>query len=879
MSDSIKRLATKRAGTKRLGLRLGCLLGLAGSGWISSVQAIAFAKSVDGLAVAQLEFVIQPTGRELVDNVLTQTNDEPTQISDIRIEFTEAGELNIVIKTTSGQIATPRYRTSGNALIAEINNAILALPEGDSFEQFAPTDDIALIQASTQSDDRVEILITGSNAPPTAITLVDEAGLVLSVIPSVVSSLSEETETAEDRLQLVVTATRTAEEIQSVPRSVTVITREDIAEQTRITPDLGAALGQLVPGFATSTGTTSEFGQSLRGRTLAVLIDGVPQSTSRNAFRTLRTIDPDAIERIEVLRGPTAVYGNGATGGVVNIITRTPTDRGLAGESRVTFEATPTNISDSFGSSLFQSVSGQSDNADFVITGSFRSTGGFFDGEGNRIPADPNSQGGLSDADTINVLGKIGIDLTDEQRLQISLNHYSTRQDAEFTTDPVIADIPGRQRSQALFGLTLETPQRTTNTVLNFDYEHNNVFDGKFTSQLYHRDYASRFFPFDARAFDSLGNVIFQSEVDSEQLGGRLQFDTPLFDSDRFLLTWGADFNREDISQPLNIFEPDAFDSSSGLTFNTIGTRIWVPPFQQRTLGLFTQANWRASDNLRFLGGIRHERVGVSVDDFTTLAGNNITGGELNYDATLFNLGSVLYLSENVSIFASFAQGFSLADVGLVLRGAPPGFSVETLQPEAQRVNHYEVGIRGQWDRLQASLSGFYNESELGTTFTAPGEIVRAPERIYGVEATLDAQLSKIWLLGSTVSWQEGENDIGDTGEFTPLSGFRIAPLKVTAYLENQTTPGWRNRIQALYSGGRDRFANETVFGQREVDGYFTLDYISSIDLGSGSTLDIGVKNLLGTDYFPVVSQLQPNELQNAAAPGRFITVGYSHSW
>ncbi|MEM9808442.1 MAG: TonB-dependent receptor, partial [Cyanobacteria bacterium P01_D01_bin.56] len=406
----------------------------------------------------------------------------------------------------------------------------------------------------------------------------------------------------------------------------------------------------------------------------------------------------------------------------------------------------------------------------------------------------------------------------------------------------------------------------------------NNVLDGDFSGQLYYRDYKTRFFPFDARAFDSLGNVIFQSEIDTEQIGGRLQFDTPLFDPDRFMLTWGADFRREDTSQPLNIFDPAAFDASGGLVYNKIGELVWVPPFQQRTLGLFAQANWEVSDQLKVLGGVRHERVGVDAADFTTLAGNDITGGELTYDETLFNIGGVFDITDDVNVFANFAQGFSLADVGLVLRGAPAGFSVETLRPEAQKVDHYEVGVRGEWDSLQAALVGFYNYSELGTTFTGPGEIVRAPERVFGVEASVDAQVSNNWFLGGTFTWQEGETDPDLDDDFTPLDGFRIAPIKVTAYVENQTTPSWSNRLQALFSADRDRFDDADVFGQRAVDSYITLDYISSLDVGGG-TLELGIQNLLDTDYFPVVSQLQTNELSNAAAQGRFITIGYSYKW
>ncbi|MDJ0572546.1 MAG: hypothetical protein QNJ53_26390 [Pleurocapsa sp. MO_192.B19] len=40
--------------------------------------------------------------------------------------------------------------------------------------------------------------------------------------------------------------------------------------------------------------------------------------------------------------------------------------------------------------------------------------------------------------------------------------------------------------------------------------------------------------------------------------------------------------------------------------------------------------------------------------------------------------------------------------------------------------------------RINSTESGFYNESELGTSFTAPGTVLRAPERIYGLEAAID---------------------------------------------------------------------------------------------------------------------------------------------
>ena len=59
----------------------------------------------------------------------------------------------------------------------------------------------------------------------------------------------------------------------------------------------------------------------LEGPYTLVLIDGIPQSTPlMNGARDLRVVDANAIERIEVLKGATSIYGNGSGGGIINYI-------------------------------------------------------------------------------------------------------------------------------------------------------------------------------------------------------------------------------------------------------------------------------------------------------------------------------------------------------------------------------------------------------------------------------------------------------------------------------------------------------------------------------------------------------------------------------
>ncbi|URD53272.1 TonB-dependent receptor [Chroococcidiopsis sp. CCNUC1] len=852
-----------------------------------SVLSLVGAIATFAPAIAQAQLASVSTYTQNAPQEQRSGAEKAIEVTGVRLNSTPQG-LELILETAGGQqlpVATPTV--DDNSWIADLPQTRLVLPEGD-YRAENPAQGISLVTVTQIDANRVRVQLVGETAAPIAEVVPSQNGLVVTVTPATAAPTAQtptETETiteGEPAQEITVTATRTAEEPQDVPRSVTIINREQIEQQTRLSQNVGEILGKLVPGLAVPTQSSSNFGQTLRGRNIQVLIDGIPQSTSRNAQRDLRTIDPSAIERIEVVRGPSAIYGDGGTGGVINIITRTPSEERLASQTQIGISGALGNLSgDSLGYNLQHAISGTEDNLDFAVSGSLTTTGGFFDAEGDRIPPDPNAQGGFSDAETLNFFSKLGVNLDEQQRLQLTFNHFDDTQDTDFTTDPSVNLLPGRQKARTLEGLNLDELPGTRNTLLNLQYSHENLLGSNVQAQLYYRDYLTEFFPFDGRNFSNLGNQIYQSRVESERFGGRLQIETPLFNKGAARLLWGVDYFNEDTVQPVTTFDRAAFAASGGLDFLPTGERTWTPPLELNSLGLFAQLTWDVSDRFIVNGGVRYENADVSVDDFTTLANPDtvIPGGDLNFDATLFNIGTVLFLTEEINVFANFAQGFSLADIGLVLRNAQPGFDVESLNPEPQQVDSYEIGVRGQWETIQGSLSAFYNESELGTTFTAPGTVLRAPERIYGVEAAVDVQPSDRTSLGGSVTLQGGEIDLADDGEYTALDGFRIPPLKVVAYVENETSPGWRNRLQALFSGDRDVFGDSIAFGRREVESYLTVDYISSIQLGDAGTLQIGVENLFDNQYFPIVSQIQANDSAYSAARGRTVSIKYSIDW
>jgi iron complex outermembrane receptor protein len=65
------------------------------------------------------------------------------------------------------------------------------------------------------------------------------------------------------------------------------------------------------------------------------MIDGVSLNSIRTISRQLDAIDPFNIERIEVLSGASSIYGGNATGGIINIITKAPSKKGISGETEV----------------------------------------------------------------------------------------------------------------------------------------------------------------------------------------------------------------------------------------------------------------------------------------------------------------------------------------------------------------------------------------------------------------------------------------------------------------------------------------------------------------------------------------------------------------
>lgn len=201
---------------------------------------------------------------------------------------------------------------------------------------------------------------------------------------------------------IVVTATRTAHSLGDVPAAVSVVTREEI-EKTPAQSVLDVL--RTMPGVTVDS-NRSNFGSStynkviirgMGGNTLGrvlVLIDGMPAMPAGTNIFEWNSVNLDAVERIEVVRGPSsALYGSNAMGGVINIITRASPKKGFTTTLDTKYGSYHT-----WDSSLYHA--GTLDKFSYALSGSYLTSWGF-----NGIPEHSpkpasNQRPGYNDDDT-----------------------------------------------------------------------------------------------------------------------------------------------------------------------------------------------------------------------------------------------------------------------------------------------------------------------------------------------------------------------------------------------------------------------------------------------------------------------------------------------
>lgn len=644
--------------------------------------------------------------------------------------------------------------------------------------------------------------------------------------------------------EIIITAGRKQEHISTVPSSITILNQKDIATQSAISTNLSSILGNVVPGLGTTTNKATNAGQTLRGRQVLVLIDGIPQSTPlMNGQRDLRTIDVNAIERIEVIKGATSIYGNGSGGGIINYITKKSAKvDSFHSTTSVGTSFNPINSDETFGYRVSQFFNGRKSKFSYIVGGSYDYTGLQRDAKGQPL----GQTDGLSNTYQANVFTKLGYDFTDHSTLNVLYNYYGSTQKAKYISE---AGVYGKTPT---IGVAGNEPGENAGTPYNHNlmltFSKDNLFN---TTQL---DVSAYF-----NSFRSMNRYVTkssswygpgQTKINSDKKGLRINLNTPFSIAKMPAeVTYGLDLLNDVTYQDL------------------VDGRVYIPKMDMVNVAPYAQIKVDVLENLIFKGGVRYENATVNVKDFNTIASGPdgegsifVAGGKIPYKATMFNAGLRYNKYDFFNPFVSFSQGFAINELGRILRRATEN-TIANLATDPIITNNYEAGFSSKFYKFHFSAAYYVSTSKLGVNLVDVGGYLtpqRKPERVYGYELTLDYNLSNKINLGGSYAYVEGKATFDD-GSKVYLNGSRIAPPKATAFVNYRPTDALSLQLSWLNTGSRDRFQKNENGKYNNSEG--PIKTVNLVNL-SGSymfndnwTLSLGVENLLNNYYYPTVSQ------------------------
>ncbi|MCV2532740.1 catecholate siderophore receptor CirA [Enterobacter wuhouensis] len=608
---------------------------------------------------------------------------------------------------------------------------------------------------------------------------------------------------AESGDTMVVTASATEQNLKDAPASISVITQEDL--QRKPVQNLKDVL-QDVPGVQLTDEGDNRKGVSIRGLDSSytlILVDG-KRVNSRNAvFRhndfDLNWVPVDAIERIEVVRGPmSSLYGSDALGGVVNIITK-----------KIGQKWTGTLSADS-------TIQEHRDRGD-TNNGQFYTSGPLVDGVlglkaygsvSKREKDDQQKSSSTATGETPRIEGFTSRDANVEFAWTPTENHDFTagygfdRQDRE---------------SDSLDKNRLERQ--------NYSLSHNGRWDvGNSELKVYGEKVDNK----------NPGN---SSPITSESNAVDGKYILPLGEINQ-MLTFGGEWRHDKLKDPVNL--------TGGSSSTTSASQY----------ALFLEDEWRIFEPLALTTGIRmddHETYGDHWSPRAYLVYNatdtvTVKGGW----ATAFKAPSLLQLSPD------WVTGSCRGACEIV---GNPDLKPET--SESFELGLYYSGEEGWLEGVQASITTFQNDVDDRISISRTANVNQAQSypnyvglnadgepifryynvnkaRIRGVETEVKFPVAEDWKVTLNYTYNDGR-DISNGGN-KPLSELPFHTANGT--VDWKATQDWSFYVQGNYKGEKRALTS----GEPTPGGYVIWNTGAAWQVTKAVKLRAGVQNLLDKD-------------------------------
>jgi iron complex outermembrane recepter protein len=591
---------------------------------------------------------------------------------------------------------------------------------------------------------------------------------------------------------VIVTATRLEDRYLDRPVNVSIITAEDIRNSTaRTVPDL---LRQL-PGIRTRDSSGSPNVQvDLRGfgisgdQNTLVLLDGVRISENEQTTVNWTGIPLSAIERIEVMRGSGAVlYGGGATGGTINIITKaaTPGRSATLYGGAGTYGTTEGGVGANLGG----------ENVSLRFNGSYLHTDNYRDN--NRM----RQRNALADARWTGERGAVSLKLGGDD---LDLRLPGALSEAQIATDRRQTATPNdfSDRTGGFVSLGGEWAIGVGNLAADLGYREKGI-----------------------------KAVIIGSPIDSDTSVWSFspRFRVPhRLGGWRHQLVMGADFDDWSFENRTSVFgaprQPDAF---------------------QRNQAAYLQNSTAIGESWNVSLGGRLHRVEYGVTDLA----NPAESDERTRNLSAYEVGVRYRVSSAVSPYAKIGTSFrvpNVNDVYNLFTGV-----VSLLEPQTSHEQEIGIDARSGPGTYRLALYHITTDNELyfdPATFTNRN---LPPTRRQGVEAEGKWRVGASVDLFLNYTYAQSEFRSGDfggvpiAGNEVPL----VPRHAANAGAGWAFAPRARADLVVRYAGEQVFDGDETNTFGRKMPSYTVTDFKLTFESG-GWLLGAGVKNLLDEKYF-----------------------------
>ena len=642
---------------------------------------------------------------------------------------------------------------------------------------------------------------------------------------------------------VLVTADRNAQTLDKAAPNVSVIGRKTLNQASAQNLDDMVLYepGVSVPSDNNRRGHAGINIRGIDGNRILMMVDGVriPESYagggSNGAISGRDMVESDTLKQVDIVKGPySALYGSDALGGVVNMVTLSPSDFVDAGK-RGYFGLKHSYRGRDRSHGVTATVAGFHENAEGLLMLT-RRQGHETENMGSdtsystaRTATNPQK----NNAYNILAKGNIG---NERHRLETLYEQYY------HANDTVLANGLGSQSRGPVTIATSESNARDRIRRQRIEAGYRYTGEGRLKEAnltAYQQKLRTEDDAVDASitrmGTRQLGNSTRYSDYGFNQtirgLNGRSvwEFDGAV----KQTVVAGAEYKHTETARPRDSLTVDNLTGAVSKVYagSTYPNKTF-PDSKRKTFSVYAQDSLTFGNGIVLTPALRYEKDKLNTSTDQAYLNANPSGTATRFSDSAFtpSLRLSVPMGEQFTSFATYSQGFRTPpfdSATMAFANTTYGYAViPNANLKSERSNSFELGMKFKNERTRAQVTAFYNRyrnfidrTEVGTASIGGRPIIQYQYqnldhvKTYGAEASAAYKFLPGWQVSGSIAWMRGKQQDG-----TPLdSAYPLNGVLGVDYAQEK----WGGDTKLRWSKKHSRVSSDSIF---QAPGYGVWD-------------------------------------------------------